>query len=58
MDLTGFLFGNVNEDGELEDDEVLDKVVVCKPSLPGCMSGGCVLGDSDAAVEDGYGGGV
>ena len=26
MDLTGFLFGNVNEDGELEDESVLDKV--------------------------------
>ena len=30
MDLTGFLFGNVNEEGELEDDSVLDKVAaVC-----------------------------
>ena len=27
MDLTGFLFGNVNEEGELEDEGVLDKVV-------------------------------
>ena len=26
MDLTGFLFGNVNEDGELEDESLLDKV--------------------------------
>ena len=26
MDLTGFLFGNVNEEGELEDESVLDKV--------------------------------
>ena len=26
MDLTGFLFGNVNSEGELEDGNVLDKV--------------------------------
>ena len=26
MDLTGFLFGNVNEEGELEDESLLDKV--------------------------------
>ena len=26
MDLTGFLFGNVNEEGELEDESVLDRV--------------------------------
>ena len=26
MDLTGFLFGNVNEAGELEDESLLDKV--------------------------------
>ena len=26
MDMTGFLFGNVNEEGELEDESVLDKV--------------------------------
>lgn len=25
--LTGFLFGNINEDGQLEDDSVLDTVV-------------------------------
>ena len=28
MDLVGFLFGNVNSEGELEDDGVLDKVMV------------------------------
>jgi len=27
MDLTGFLFGNVNEEGELEDQSLLDKVI-------------------------------
>lgn len=26
MDMTGFLFGNVNEEGELEDESLLDKV--------------------------------
>ena len=26
MDITGFLFGNVNEEGELEDETLLDKV--------------------------------
>jgi len=26
MDLTGFLFGNVNSEGELEDGNILDKV--------------------------------
>ena len=26
MDFVGFLFGNVNSDGELEDENVLDKV--------------------------------
>lgn len=26
--LTGFLFGNINEDGQLEDDSVLDNVGV------------------------------
>ena len=26
MDITGFLFGNVNKEGELEDESVLDKV--------------------------------
>ena len=31
MDLTGFLFGNVNEEGELEDESILDKV--CPLSL-------------------------
>ena len=30
MDITGFLFGNVNEEGELEDETLLDKV---KPRL-------------------------
>lgn len=25
MDLTGFMFGNINEDGELENDELIDK---------------------------------
>ena len=30
MDLTGFLFGNVNEEGELEDDSVLDQVFYLK----------------------------
>lgn len=28
--LTGFLFGNINEDGQLEDDSVLDNVSVSK----------------------------
>lgn len=28
--LTGFLFGNINEDGQLEDDSVLDNVGVLK----------------------------
>lgn len=28
MDFAGFLFGNVNEDGELEDEGVLDKVIL------------------------------
>ena len=27
MDFTGFIFGNVNEEGELEDGGVLDKVI-------------------------------
>jgi len=27
--LTGFLFGNINEDGQLEDDSVLDDVRSC-----------------------------
>lgn len=26
--LTGFLFGNINEDGQLEDDSILDNVSV------------------------------
>ena len=26
MDLTGFLFGNVNEEGELEDESLIDRV--------------------------------
>ena len=29
MDLTGFLFGNVNEEGELENEEILDRVRYC-----------------------------
>lgn len=28
--LTGFLFGNINEDGQLEDDSVLDNVGVIR----------------------------
>jgi len=28
MDLTGFMFGNINEQGELENDELLDKVKI------------------------------
>lgn len=28
--LTGFLFGNINEDGQLEDDSVLDNVGLLK----------------------------
>lgn len=28
--LTGFLFGNINEDGQLEDDSVLDNVSVSR----------------------------
>lgn len=35
--LTGFLFGNINEDGQLEDDSVLDKV----RSQAGAASCGC-----------------
>ena len=27
LNLTGFLFGNINEKGELEDTEILDEVV-------------------------------
>lgn len=30
MDLTGFLFGNVNEEGELEDESLLDRVYLFK----------------------------
>ncbi len=29
MDLTGFLFGNVNKQGQLENEEVLDRVRLC-----------------------------
>ena len=36
MDFAGFLFGNVNEDGELEDDEVLDKVKMHLSSTQFC----------------------
>ena len=64
MDWTGFLFGNVNEDGELEDESVLDKVGrMCvgvrvllgetrHASCPVC-AGGC-----GTAVSYGGGGGV
>lgn len=31
--LTGFLFGNINEDGQLEDDSVLDNVGVSIDTL-------------------------
>lgn len=31
--LTGFLFGNINEDGQLEDDSVLDNVGVSVDTL-------------------------
>lgn len=31
--LTGFLFGNINEDGQLEGDSVLDNVSVFKTNL-------------------------
>lgn len=31
MDLTGFMFGNINEDGELENDELIDKVRIRLP---------------------------
>lgn len=31
--LTGFLFGNINEDGQLEDDSVLDNVGVFFSSI-------------------------
>lgn len=27
LNLTGFLFGNINEKGELEDTEILDEVI-------------------------------
>lgn len=30
--LTGFLFGNINEDGQLEDDSVLDNVSISNSS--------------------------
>jgi hypothetical protein len=39
MDLTGFLFGNVNEDGELEDESVLDKETVVQLSRMGVGAG-------------------
>ena len=29
LNLTGFLFGNINEKGELEDTEILDEVIYC-----------------------------
>lgn len=31
--LAGFLFGNINEDGQLEDDSVLDNVGVESPCV-------------------------
>lgn len=38
MDLTGFLFGNVNEEGELEDESILDKVSsLQKPEVGECI---------------------
>lgn len=34
MDLTGFMFGNINEDGELENDELIDKVRILLALVP------------------------
>lgn len=31
--LAGFLFGNINEDGQLEDDSILDNVGVKSPCV-------------------------
>ena len=39
MDLAGFLFGNVNEEGELEDEEILDKVSCNFTVKPPCSVG-------------------
>ena len=63
MDLTGFLFGNVNEDGELEDESVLDKVSHRRRSRgqrTDQLSYQLVylVGDSGAAVPYGCGGRV
>ena len=34
MDLTGFMFGNINEKGELENDELIDKVrIACSGAV-------------------------
>ncbi len=41
MDFAGFLFGNVNEEGELEDEEVLDKVCAVRNFLPHTLGLGC-----------------
>ena len=71
MDLTGFLFGNVNEEGELEDESVLDKVSRQTAPLPSktlaymclrvcvcvfaCVCVCVCAGDSCAAVAYGCG---
>ena len=60
MDLTGFLFGNVNEDGELEDESVLDKVSHQRssPKLDSWHVVNCLAGDGGATVPHGCGGRV
>ena len=34
LNLTGFLFGNINEKGELEDTEILDEVMTVSLQIP------------------------
>lgn len=34
LNLTGFLFGNINEKGELEDTEILDEVMTVSLQTP------------------------
>ena len=34
LNLTGFLFGNINEKGELEDTEILDEVITVSLQTP------------------------
>lgn len=49
MDFTSFVFGNVNEDGELEDEEILDKVdgalyIALELIMLSCLVQDCVAG--------------